>query len=151
MGDPHRNTGILCSTQGEHRKSILMAMHYHPTLFTKQFGERSLICDGALVRRNGKNSTTERFDFFTRYERRILIHDEVKLHNGTVHMTVVIHNDRFEATTEHLAHNMSNANRFNHLNHLAFLREKSTVHDPPPRMGRQNGTRTFLITPPPFR
>ena len=95
-----------------------MAMHYHPALFAKEFSESPLIRDDMLIGRHGENAATEQLDLLTGYKRRVLVNDEVKLHSRAVNVAVIVHNNRFKASADHLAHNMGDTYGLKHMPQL---------------------------------
>ena len=115
VGDTHRHTGFLCSTKRKNRESIYMAVNNHPALLFKEALKLSLIFNYMLIGRNIKHPATKRFNLFTRDECRIGIDKKVKLHFTAVNVAVVIHDDSFDTTADHLANNLSYSNRFSHL------------------------------------
>ena len=87
-------------------------MYDLPTLLLKETLKLSLVFSHMLIGRNLKDPATKRFNFFARNERRIGINKKVKLHFTTVNMTVVIHDNSFNAATKHLAHDLGDTDGF---------------------------------------
>ena len=115
MGDTHGDARLLRGTKRKDRKRVDVTVHNLPALSLKETLKLSLIFKDMLVGRYLENSAAERFDFFTRNKCRIGINKKVKLHFTAVNMTVVIHDDGFDAAADHLANNLRYSNRFSHL------------------------------------
>lgn len=64
-----------------------------------------------LVWRYAEYATAQRGDFLFRNTRGILIDKEIELHFTTVNMTIVVHHYGLNTATNHLADNLSHANR----------------------------------------
>ncbi len=64
-----------------------------------------------LVRWYTKHATTQSSDFLFRNIRGILINQEIKLYFAAVDMPIVVHHYGFNTAADHLADNLSHANR----------------------------------------
>ena len=115
MCNAHRNTHLFRGTKRKDRKRVDVTVDNLPALLLKETLKLSLVFNNMLIGRNLKDPATERFDFFTRNERRIGINKKVKLHFTAVNMTVVIHDDGLDSAANHLTNNLSYPNRFSHL------------------------------------
>ena len=115
MGDPHRNTRLLRSTKRKDRKRVDVTVDNLPALLLKETLKLSLVFSYMLIGRYLKDPATERFDLVTGNKRRIGINKKIKLHFTAIDVTIVIHNDSFDAAANHLANNLSHPNRFSHL------------------------------------
>lgn len=115
MGDTHGDTRLLRSTKRKDRKRVDVTMDNLPALLLKETLKLSLVFSYMLIGRYLKDPATERFDLVTGNKRRIGINKKVKLHFTAIDVTIVIHNDSFDAATNHLANNLSHPNRFSHL------------------------------------
>ena len=115
MGNPHRNTRLLRSTKRKDRKRVDVTVDNLPALLLKETLKLSLVFSYMLIGRYLKDPATERFDLVTGNKRRIGINKKVKLHFTAIDVTIVIHNDSFDAAANHLANNLSHPNRFSHL------------------------------------
>lgn len=115
MGDTHGDTRLLRSTKRKDRKRVDVTMDNLPALLLKETLKLSLVFSYMLIGRYLKDPATERFDLVTGNKRRIGINKKVKLHFTAIDVTIVIHNDSFDAATNHLANNLGYPNRFSHL------------------------------------
>ena len=97
MCNAHRNTHLFRGTKRKDRKRVDVTVDNLPALLLKETLKLSLVFNNMLIGRNLKDPATERFDFFTRNERRIGINKKVKLHFTAVNMTVVIHDDGLDS------------------------------------------------------
>ena len=85
-------------------------MHDLPLLLAEQTLESPLKLHDMGIGRHHKDTPTESLDLVARHEVRALAHDKVELDLGAVDMTVIVHDDGFDAGTVHIAHNLSNTN-----------------------------------------
>lgn len=120
MGDTHGDTRLLRSTKRKDRKRVDVTMDNLPALLLKETLKLSLVFSYMLIGRYLKDPATERFDLVTGNKRRIGINKKVKLHFTTVNMTVVIHDNSFNAATKHLTHDLGDADGFS-LTHRPVL------------------------------
>ena len=90
-----------------------MAVYNAPTLLSKEALKFFLIFNHVLVGRNFENSASERFNLFAWNKRGI--DKKVKLHFASINMAIVVHDNRFDAATNHFADDLCNPNRFSHL------------------------------------
>lgn len=112
MGDTHGDTRLLRSTKRKDRKRVDVTMDNLPALLLKETLKLSLVFNNMLIGRNLKDPATERFNLLAGNKRRIGINKKVKLYFTTIDVTIVIHDDSFDAAAKHLAHDLGDADGF---------------------------------------
>lgn len=115
MGDTHGDASLLRGTKRKDRKRVDVTVDNLPALLLKETLKLSLVFNNMLIGRNLKDPATERFNFLAGNKRRIGINKKVKLHFAAIDVAVVIHDDSFDATANHLTDNLRYPNRFSHL------------------------------------
>ena len=112
MGNTHGNTHLLRGAKRKDRKRVDVTVDNLPTLLLKETLKLSLVFNNMLIGRNLKDPATEGFDFFARNERRIGIDKKIELYFTAIDVAIVIHDDSFDATAKHLAHDLGDADGF---------------------------------------
>ena len=115
MGDTHGDTRLLRGTKRKDRKRVDVTVDNLPALLLKETLKLSLVFNNMLIGRNLKDPATERFNLLAGNKRRIGINKKVKLYFAAIDVAVIIHDDSFDATAKHLAHDLGYPNRFSHL------------------------------------
>ncbi len=126
MGDTHGDARLLRSAKWKDGKSVDVTMNNLPALLFKETVELSLVFNYMLIGRNLEDSATERFNLLAGNKSRIGIDKEIELHFTAIDMTVVIHNDGFNAAAVHFSNYLCDSNRISHLSPRPLLAEHGT-------------------------
>ena len=114
MRNPAINPRFHRGMKWKHGQRVQMTMHYRPGILPTQLKDRTMEFNNPRIVWHYENSATERFDFLLGYPHRASANDEIKLNLLAINMTVVIHNDGFNAAAIHVSHHLGNANRLRH-------------------------------------
>lgn len=124
--DTHRDSGLFRGHEREHADRVHMRVHNARANLLEQFSTGVHILDWVAVWRNVEHSTTQSLDLVFGNHRGISLHDEIKLHLGTINMAVMVHHGGLDTTTHHPADHLGYANR-----------HWITIHEP--ESNRHNG------------